>query len=245
MSAINFNVARNDWESTFFGFEIGKLQFQPNATAFLQTNATALSTSEEQSAVFAPFQLVQCKVQADQSAQIQTLQKLGFQFVEGELDFCLPLAECDSSECELETATEHDLAELESIFGDAFPLSRIRQPWFSAEQNRTFYRTWIRAAVLAQFDDVCLLQRDLCGKIQGAISLRSVDADNARVGVLAVAEAARGQGVAKKLLQSAVNWSAQRQHQQLWIATQSGNQAAINLYQQSGKIAQVAYWFYR
>lgn len=237
MASANFKLTRNDWESDFFAMEIGRLQFDENVILH--------SVSSDERAVFAPFELVQCKIHAAQSTQIHRLQQLGFQFVEGELDFCLPLSEVNIEPTDWQLASERDLDELEDLFGEAFQLSRFRQPWFSAQQNRTFYRTWIRKAVLAQFDDACLVQRGTDGKIQGAISVRSVDTANARVGLLAVAQHARGQGVAKKLVQSAVDWSAQRQHQQLWIATQSGNQAAINLYQQSGKIAQVAYWFYR
>ncbi|MGV6988957.1 dTDP-4-amino-4,6-dideoxy-D-galactose acyltransferase [Testudinibacter sp. P80/BLE/0925] len=239
MESTHFKLTRNDWESDFFAMEIGRLQFTGGE------NAAPHTVQGNESAVFAPFELVQCKIHADQAERIHRLQQLGFQFVEGELDFCLPLSETKSARNELQTANDRDLDELENLFGDAFQLSRFRQPWFSAQQNRTFYRTWIGKAVSAQFDDVCLVQRGADGSIQGAVSVRSVDTENARVGLLAVAENARGQGVAKKLVQSAVDWSAQRQRQQLWIATQSGNQAAIKLYQQSGKIAQVAYWFYR
>ncbi len=234
-----FSLVRNDWESDFFAMEIGKLQFP----TFQQT-ALAI-----ESAVFEPFELVQCKIAADQMAQIRCLQQLGFQFVEGELDFCLPLSESmpksqpDSQA--LQPASVADIDELEILFGEAFTASRFRQPWFSRQQNQDFYRTWIRKAVLGEFDDLCLLARAGDGRIQGGVSLRALDKDNARVGLLAVAPHARGQGVAKRLLQSAVNWGWQQQHKQLWIATQSGNQAAINLYQRQGRIERIAYWFYR
>ncbi|WP_279716339.1 dTDP-4-amino-4,6-dideoxy-D-galactose acyltransferase [Chelonobacter oris] len=235
---LHFSVARNAWESEFFGMEIGKLQF-------LSTSPTALIAEAEQSAVFADFDLLQCKLSADQIEQIGTLQQLGFRFIEGELDFCLLLSATMQTLQPLDVAGEADIAELERIFGDAFGVSRFRQPWFSVEQNKAFYRTWIRKAVLGQFDHVCLVSRDINGGIRGAVSLRKLDADNARIGLLAVTKQARGQGVAGQLLQSAVNWSLQQRHKQLWIATQSGNSAAINLYQKQGRIAQISYWFYR
>lgn len=237
MQANNITLERNAWESDFFALEIGKLHFAPD---WQPSRAEA-----NQSAVFDGFDLVQCKLSADQNTQIRYLQQLGFQFVEGELDFCLRLTAANITSSTAIRAERADIAELETLFGSAFAVSRFRQPWFSTEQNQQFYRTWIRKAVLGEFDHLCLLLRDPQGQLQGAISLRSLDAENARVGLLAVAEHARGQGIAKQLLQSAVNWCLQQQHKQLWIATQSGNQAAINLYQQHGQIAQISYWFYR
>ena len=245
-----FQLERNAWESDFFAMEIAKLQFNENIQTALLQDRTALlqnqsAVLQNQSAVFGDFDLVQCKVTADQIEPIRQLQQLGFQFVEGEADFCLPVVAIKDEEVELEIAESADIAELETLFGEAFLNSRFRQPWFNAEQNRTFYRTWIRKAVLGQFDHLCLLQKDSEGRIQGSVSLRSLDADNARGGLLAVAEHARGKGVAKRLMQSAVSWSARQQHKQLWIATQTGNQAAINLYQKQGRIERISYWFYR
>ncbi|TNG91878.1 dTDP-4-amino-4,6-dideoxy-D-galactose acyltransferase [Pasteurellaceae bacterium USgator11] len=242
MAKCGFELISNQWESEFFGQRIAKLQFLPAQTA-LSPEFNKPEFNQE-SAVWHDFDLVQCKLHADQLSQIHQLQSLGFEFVEGELDFCLSLNQGMQSDSGFSIAAIGDIEQLEAIFGSAFLSSRFRQPWFSAEQNSRFYRTWIRKAVLAQFDDLCLLLKNQHNEIQGAISLRAIDSTQARVGLLAVAEHARGRGIAKQLLQSAVNWCLQQQKQQLWIATQANNRQAINLYQKQARLEQISYWFY-
>ena len=84
-----FQLERNAWESDFFAMEIAKLQFNENIQTALLQDRTALL--QNQSAVFGDFDLVQCKVTADQIEPKRQLQQLGFQFVEGEAHFCLPV----------------------------------------------------------------------------------------------------------------------------------------------------------
>lgn len=246
LSSLNFTLERNEWESDFFGIEIGRLYF--SAPLSNQPQTTYLGScilEEDRREILNRFDLIQAKVVAEQPDNIRQLQQLGFQFVEGELDFCLPLSAKQQTEHLITVASAADIAELKRIFGNVFKFSRFCKPWFSDQQNRDFYCTWIHKAVLGAFDDVCLLQRDVTGRIQGMVSIRAIDKTQARVGLLAVAKYAQGRGMAKQLLQSAVNWCLQQQYTQLWVATQSSNQAAINVYQQQGQIAQISYWFYR
>ncbi|WP_150538257.1 dTDP-4-amino-4,6-dideoxy-D-galactose acyltransferase [Actinobacillus vicugnae] len=184
------------------------------------------------------------KVQVQNVEQIQALQTQGFQFVEGELDFGLALVNYQPKMTACKPATEADISELESLFGNAFPMSRFRAPWFSRAENQRFYQTWIRNAVRAEFDDICFLLRATSGQIQGAISVRVRD-KQARVGLLAVAPAFQRQGVAYQLLQAAIGWAQQQGAISLSIATQTSNLNAIRLYQKLGaSLQQASYWFY-
>lgn len=184
------------------------------------------------------------KVAADDVAQICLLQQQGFQFVEGELDFCLPLANFQPKMTAYEVAAEADITELQSLFGSAFTVSRFRAPWFCAQENQRFYQTWITNAVRAEFDDVCLLLRAASGQIQGGISARIRD-QQARVGLLAVSPLFRRQGIAYQLLHAAIGWAQQQGAETLSVATQMSNLNAIRLYQKLGASLQKAsYWFY-
>lgn len=228
-------ITRNQWESDFFGRDIGKVEF---------TNECQLLLNDTEA-----FQLLQGKVASDQHEQMAFLQQQGFQFVEGEIDFCLPLASLpltknaeDSTACF--QATERDLPELVALFGCAFPTSRFRLPWFSMAENQVFYQTWITKAVRGEFDDICLILKEK-EVIQGGISLRQVQ-QNVRVGLLAVAPSFQGQGIAQKLLQAAIVWAKQRNAQNMYIATQFSNLPAINLYQKLGaRSVSTHYWFYK
>jgi dTDP-4-amino-4,6-dideoxy-D-galactose acyltransferase len=142
-------------------------------------------------------------------------------------------------------ATESDLPALQGLFANAFPNSRFRAPYFTPEENRRFYQEWITKAVRGEFDDVCLVQRATNGEIKGGITLRKCDNDM-RVGLLAVAPKYRGCGVAKALLRSAYRWGQEYNAEKLYVATQTGNLAAIRLYGSVGaKICATNYWFYR
>lgn len=225
----------NQWESDFFERNIGKVEF---------TNECQLPLNDKKA-----FQLLQGKVASDQHEQMAFLQQQGFQFVEGEIDFCLPLASLPFAKSEGNStacypAQESDLPALLALFGSAFPTSRFRLPWFSATENQAFYRTWITKAVKAEFDDLCLIIKEN-NIVQGGVSLRQVQ-QNVRVGLLAVSPQFQGKGVAKRLLQAAIGWAKQQNAQNMYIATQLSNLAAINLYQKLGaRSVSTHYWFYK
>lgn len=191
--------------------------------------------------------IIQAKVSATDGERSAALQRQGFHFVEGEVTFILPFANFPQkmTACRtIDTAETADITELEEIFGSAFVHSRFRAPWFSAEENQRFYRTWIRHAVHGEFDDLCLISRADNGRVQGGISLR-LNGGPVKVGLLAVDSAFRRQGVAKRLLWAAVVWGRQQGAESLEITTQIGNLEAINTYQKLGaRIVDTAYWFY-
>ena len=189
--------------------------------------------------------IIQVKADSQDYAQIQHLQTQGFQFVEGEIEFCFSLAEYQEKTTACQVATAEDIAELEVLFGQAFPTSRFREPWFSAAENQRFYRTWIARAVRGEFDQLCFVLKTASGQIQGGISLRLVG-EQARIGLLAVSPVYQRQGIATILLQAAQNWAKQQGAEVLLVATQIGNLPAINAYlKQGAKMLSTSYWFYR
>ncbi|WGE31800.1 dTDP-4-amino-4,6-dideoxy-D-galactose acyltransferase [Actinobacillus genomosp. 2] len=189
--------------------------------------------------------IIQAKVVAQDYAQIQQLQTQGFQFVEGEIEFCFDLAEYQEKTTACQVATAENIAELEALFGQAFPTSRFREPWFSVAENQCFYRTWIARAVRGEFDQLCLVLKTASGQIQGGISLR-LSENQSRVGLLAVSPTCQRQGVAAVLLQAAQNWAKQQGSDVLLVTTQISNLPAINLYlKQGARMLTTTYWFYR
>lgn len=224
-------LERQAWESDFFGREIALLAFDEGEN---------LSANLD----FSPFALVQAKVENQHFSQADWLQQHGFCLVESEVTFCLDLANFPEKSTTCEIATLADLSELQTLFGQAFSVSRFRPPYFSPTENQRFYQHWITQAVNGKFDDICLIQRHTSGQIQGGISVR-LQGDKARLGLLAVSPIFQRQGVASKLLQAGVNWLKARHVQQLWICTQASNQPALSFYQHSGaRLISQADWFY-
>lgn len=219
----------NQWESDFFGKPIERVE---------------IVEQEGENALFSPpCALQQIKIASQEADKIAFLQQQGFQLVEGEVDFCLTLE--NAAFAPFIRAQEGDIPELQALFVNAFSHSRFRAPYFNAAENQRFYAEWIKKAVLGQFDDLCLIQRAANGELQGAVSLR-LNGNSARIGLLAVAEKARGQGIGKCLMQQAMTWAQQQGAEKLFVATQHANLSAIHLYQNLGaRICAMSYWFYR
>lgn len=224
-------LKQNQWMSQFFQKPIADLSFSPQEEWVLPRSH---------------FALIQAKIPCTRKEDALVLQQLGFQFVDGEIVLLLDLAKKMPYQTACQPATTQDLSELKALFGSAFPHSRFRAPWFSAEENQRFYQTWIENAVTGSFDDLCLIKRTQNHQLQGAVSLRLLAENVAQIGLLAVVPEFRRTGVGQQLLKAAVDWAISQQADQLKIVTQLHNLAAIQLYQQAGaKVHAIHYWFYR
>ena len=137
-------------------------------------------------------------------------------------------------------AQETDIPALRQLASAAFAQSRFRAPWYAPDASRRFYAQWIENAVRGTFDHQCLILRAASGGIRGYVSLRELNATDARIGLLA------GRGVGAELMQTALNWAYARGKTTLRVATQMGNTAALKRYIQSGaNVESTAYWLYR
>lgn len=229
------------WESEFFGLSIAKLNFTaPDADNIIASQLTG-------------YDVVQAKIAAHETANLDGLSALGFSLVEGEVDFTLMigtenayLKECLSVSETIEPAVDKDIPFLRQSAEQVFSHSRFREPWYKEGDSGRFYALWIEKAVLGTFDHTCLLVKDASGNRLGFVSLRHLDKDTARIGLLAVIPEIGKRGVGRKLMSAAVSWCEQHNKKQLRVATQVSNLAALNLYSRSGaSITSTAYWLYR
>ena len=135
---------------------------------------------------------------------------------------------------------ETDIPALRQLASAAFAQSRFRAPWYAPDASSRFYAQWIENAVRGTFDHQCLILRAASGDIRGYVSLRELNATDARIGLLA------GRGAGAELMQTALNWAYARGKTTLRVATQMGNTAALKRYIQSGaNVESTAYWLYR
>ncbi|EOI3548601.1 dTDP-4-amino-4,6-dideoxy-D-galactose acyltransferase [Cronobacter dublinensis] len=217
-----------EWESQFFGIDSAIVRFSDTAPAL-------------DVAQLGVWSRVQAKVPAARSDLLDGLLSLGFQLVEGEVDFALPLTSAAPvDDAQAITATLDDIPLLRDAAAQAFAMSRFRAPWYAPDASGRFYAQWVENAVKGAFDNECLILRTPQGALRGFVTLRQINEQEARIGLLA------GRGAGEALMQAARQWCVARGLYTLRVATQAGNRAALRRYIASGgNIESTAYWLYR
>ncbi len=226
------------WETEFFALNSAKLNFSTAAPVLAEADLAA-------------YALVQAKIPAHQTTWADDLARLGFQLVEGEVDLVLNIGtECASPQSAkpqaIRPAVPGDIPALRAVAASVFTASRFRAPWYDVQDSGRFYAEWIEKAVLGTFDHQCLLALDDTGQPEGFVSLREIEGQEARIGLLAAFPGASGKGIGSRLMAAAIAECRQRSLQRLRVATQLGNLAALRLYQRQGAaIESTSYWLYR
>ncbi|WP_342322758.1 dTDP-4-amino-4,6-dideoxy-D-galactose acyltransferase [Kosakonia sp. BYX6] len=224
--AVHGTIEELAWESAFFGLRSAIIRLQPTAPALTRAD-------------FAPWDRVQVKLAASQTQQLDALQQLGFSLVEGEIDLALQVS-AEGRDPAASIASAEDIPALRQMASEIFVQSRFRTPWYASDDSGRFYAQWVENAVKGVFDHQCLVFRAENGGITGFVSLRQLNEQEARIGLLA------GRGVGEKLMQAACQWARQRQLTLVRVATQLGNTAALKRYIQSGaNVESTALWLYR
>ncbi|MFW0882623.1 dTDP-4-amino-4,6-dideoxy-D-galactose acyltransferase [Cronobacter dublinensis] len=225
---VHASIEPLEWESQFFGIDSAIVRFSDTAAAL-------------DVAQLGVWSRVQAKVPAARSDLLDGLLSLGFQLVEGEVDFALPLTSAaPADDAQAITATLDDIPLLRDAAGQAFAMSRFRAPWYAPDASGRFYAQWVENAVKGAFDHECLILRTPQGVLRGFVTLRQINEQEARIGLLA------GRGAGEALMQAARQWCVARGLYTLRVATQAGNRAALRRYIASGgNIESTAYWLYR
>jgi dTDP-4-amino-4,6-dideoxy-D-galactose acyltransferase len=126
-----------------------------------------------------------------------------------------------------------DHAALEALAIESGTVSRFaRDALLPRERVETLYRHWFQGSLRGELADQVLLTRDEVGPT-GLITVQR-RGSRASIGLLAVAARARGQGLARALVDAAMHWSHRRDLRFLDVVTQGHNAAACALYQRAG-----------
>jgi dTDP-4-amino-4,6-dideoxy-D-galactose acyltransferase len=224
-----------DWDSNFFSKNIGVVCNSKKVTSFeLQQ-----------------YELLMNKIDVKNADELDRFLKLGFIFVEGEFVFTQPISESylqerimlDESTLNYK-AKEIDIPQVVALAESSYSNSRFRSPWFSIDEQKEFYGTWIRKAVLGEFDDICLVLKT-ANEVQGYISLKKQD-KKLNVGLIAVSPDYRGKGIAQRLIQLSFKYALENKCESISVATQISNVSATNLYIKSGfTLINTNYWLYK
>ncbi|MFS2222521.1 dTDP-4-amino-4,6-dideoxy-D-galactose acyltransferase [Pantoea sp. B65] len=230
--AIHAGIEPLRWENDFFSRNSARIDF---------SDASAPLTE----ALLARWDLVQARIAAPRSDQLDALNHLGFRLVEGEADLLIVIKATQRQPGMRIARVEH-IPQLRAVASEAFANSRFRAPWYQPADSGRFYAQWIENAVRGTFDHQCLLAIDDAGAMEGFVSLRDLGNDEARIGLLASLPGARGKGVGQRLVHAAADWCQARRIPRLRVATQLSNLAAMRLYLGCGaRLESTAYWLYR
>ena len=162
-----------EWESHFFGIDSAIVRFSDTAPQLDVAQLDAWSR-------------VQAKVPAARCDLLDGLAQLGFQLVEGEVDFALTLTpDAPARDAQITTATPDDIPLLRDAAAEEFAMSRFRAPWYAPDASGRFYAQWVENAVKGAFDHECLILRTPQGALRGFVTLRALNEQEARIGLLA------------------------------------------------------------
>jgi dTDP-4-amino-4,6-dideoxy-D-galactose acyltransferase len=241
MNNLRMAIRTQEFESNLFGRRIALLETTPS-----NVDLTATTILDR-------FELVQAKVPSRNSTIIDQLTSSGFRLCEGEIDLELSLNTESKSNPPVTAygcrhATQNDIASLSELAANSFAgKTRFRRPWYSEDEARLMYSTWVAKAVRGEFDDVCLMIAHEQGEPLAFVTLRKLQQScNVRIGLLAVQDGFRRQGLGASLLKAASAWAFQNGGTCLKIATQISNLDAMRLYLKAkAKPVSTSYWFYR
>lgn len=139
-----------------------------------------------------------------------------------------------------------DLETLVAISRSSFTAARFYyDPCFPVDKADLFYETWIRNSTNGSgFADEVLVA-DANGLTLGYISCKR-HGTLGDIGLVGVAEQARGAGVGRALVEASLEWFAQHGCERVQVVTQGRNLTAQRLYQRAGFLtADLKLWYHK
>jgi dTDP-4-amino-4,6-dideoxy-D-galactose acyltransferase len=251
-----------EWDSAFFGRRIARARLErltPGTAAALDESAAA--------------QAVDCLYLLTASDDPQTARLAedhGYRFTDIRLTFEAQLKATPPAPLHaLRPARANDLPDLRVIAAGSYGLSRFYyDACFPRERCDALYATWIERSVGGWADSVLVAELPDSqglpstdrpynpgnGLIGGFISCHLRDTPDTgdtgtkrgEIGLVGVAEAARGQNVGGSLVSGALAWFAEHGAASVSVVTQGRNVAAQRLYQRGGFLTRsVQLWYHK
>lgn len=218
------------WDSDFFGYKVARLSSSVASGTALATAYRAgvellywVSQTERQiRSDFYDFTLVDCKTIYFKTIGNSLSQEASIKSFEGSkpTDDLIKLA-------------------IESGVNSRFNVDKkIGRPAFEA-----LYQRWIEASVEKKIAKEVLVFEE-AGHLAGFVTLGEKNG-RADVGIIAVDADFRGQGIGKKLMQTAENWFVAAGYETMQVVTQGNNTTACRLYESCGfTVDEVSYFYH-
>jgi len=229
-----------DWDTGFFGFRVGRVNV---SRLNHECVAEILLWCHEQKVKCLYF-LADC----GSRDTIKLAEENGFYLVDVQVMFEFFF---NKGDCQKETPLTHlalpeDLPCLKAIAKTAYHDTRFYYDGhFSDELCSQLYEVWIEKSMSGYADAVLVVGAP--GKPEGYISCRLNKVQKrGKIGLVGVSEAARGRGLGKALIRSAVDWFYSQGMESVEVVTQGRNLPAQRLYQRCGFITGgLKLWYHR
>lgn len=215
-------IERLDWDTDFFGYEIGKCQIHDR---------------EEFQA--APFEKEAMAYRLVYVLSEQALDHPSLRLVDRKVVFKRDISQIPPSQAADKPISafdpeRHEEAQLISLALQSGIYSRFYvDKNFKNREYEKLYRAWITNCVHRQMAFEVLVAPQ-GNRLLGFITLSHFSPDTADIGLLAVHPEARGQGLGQALIQQSIYKAQQADYQQLQVVTQLDNVPACRLYQKAG-----------
>lgn len=226
-----------EWDSNFFGFPIARLQSHCLSAEILRECLSWCRAHRVRCLYFL--------ANSDHQLTVDLAVANGFRLVDLRLTLeCRP-ARLTGGSLRVREWCVSDLATLRRIAGEAHRESRFYYDTnFPRNRVDELYAVWIEKSCQGFADAVFVAER--AGEPCGYITCHVASDSTGSIGLVGVAEAARGQGVGSDLVRAALAYFADRGVHKVSVVTQGRNRAAQRLYQKHGFLtSSLQLWFHR
>jgi dTDP-4-amino-4,6-dideoxy-D-galactose acyltransferase len=222
-----------EWDTEFWGVPIGRVvggEVSPEVDEWASANGVACMY------FLAP---------SDAPEAVRAAEHSGFELVDVRVELDRPSTGHEA--VAVRSARADDVERLRELAGSVHrgETRFYADPGFPDKRCDELYALWIERSVEGWADEVFVAELD--ADVAGYVSCH---ADEARgrgsIGLIGVAEAARGKGVGASLVNAAVAWSRERGLPTVSVVTQGRNVQAQRLFQRCGfRTGAVDLWFHK
>jgi RimJ/RimL family protein N-acetyltransferase len=224
------------WDSEFWGLEIGRV-------ADGEVTEAGLARVDE----WAAAERLDCLyllASADDPPSVHAAERAGFRVMDLRIELrrVAAVEEADG----VREAREDDRDALRGIARSSHRITRFyADPNFPDARCDDLYDTWIARSLEGWADGVLVVEAD--GSPAGYVSCHlDRQEGTGSIGLIAVDEAARGQGLGLTLTLGAVAWCGRRGMNEMSVVTQGRNVAALRTFEQAGfRVSSVAVWLHK
>jgi dTDP-4-amino-4,6-dideoxy-D-galactose acyltransferase len=232
---------RLEWDTGFFGRQIARV-----------VPSRLRRTMLDQVMAWCADQRIDCLYFLADSDDIETVslvEEHKFRFVDIRLTMERSFTEAealfpDISPNSIRPCKPEDIPALRTIASTSYQASRFYyDPYFSTEQCRKLYETWIERSC-HDYADTVLVATD--GNQPLGFITCHLKPGQGEIGLVGVNSATHGQGIGRALVSAALHWFFERDTTLVTVVTQGRNIGAQRLYQHSGFVTQsVKLWYHR
>ncbi|GEO03202.1 hypothetical protein AAE02nite_08660 [Adhaeribacter aerolatus] len=217
------------WDSSFFGYPVGELNYTGREPELLKALKNAQS---------AGYKLIYLKSETKISIFDAPNHPFKIGVLDNKITFRKDLATNTADDFPAESTVRYTKPEaspeLIRLALESGKYSRFaRDPYFKHQEYEKLYTTWINKSVTGEMAAEVWVSTTSAGAITGMITLGK-DNSGAFIGLLAVLPAFQRQGYGRKLLQMACHRASTLGCGAIRVGTQGINEPANSLYQSAG-----------